>query len=264
MQENIGFFGKIIKSIINVDFYRDIKSHSFSFGFKYLLLFAALVTITLSVYYSFVLIKAVNFMADNISTLPEITITNGEVTSPVQQPFIKEEAKNFAFILDTTGKITTIAAEYKSGILVMKNKVIIKNDETESREYGLSKIKNFILNKDTVDKFRKVSRLVIFPAVLIFSYIYFIIAKLLQILIFSLVTLIVNSLNQAKIAYSGLLNIATCALTLPTILAVIAIISGLKIPAFWLIYLLIYLSYLIFMTTASKENIAPEILPPTP
>lgn len=259
MEEKIGFFAKLIKSFTSVDFYRHVKSQPFATAFKYLLLFLLIITIALSVRFSFILLNGTNFIADWISTnIPEITIRNGEVSSPAQQPYIKG-TNDFVFILDTTGQTTQIAPEYRAGILLLKNKIVHKQSEVETREYDLSRTPYFVLNKAIVDRIKSIFVWITIPLMVIFLYLYYITAKLIQALIFSLLTLIINAVSKSKITYGGLLNIGIFTLTLPTILGTIVDIIGLRMPFFWLIYTGIYIIYLVIMTVGSKDKAEPEV-----
>ncbi len=259
-EERTGFFAKIIKSFTSVDFYRNIKSQPFSPGFKYLLLLLLIVTIALSIRFSFILSNGANFIADWISTnIPEITIRNGEVSSPAQQPYVKG-TNDFVFILDTTGVTSAISPEYKAGILLLKNKIVHKQSEVETREYDLSKTPYFVLNKAVVDRVRSIFVWITIPLMVIFLYLYYIAAKLVQALAFSLLSLIINAAGKLNISYKGLLNIGVYALTLPTLLGTIVDIMGLRIPFFWIIYVGVYVILLSIMTLGSKDKIEAEIM----
>ncbi|MFH0838816.1 MAG: DUF1189 domain-containing protein [Candidatus Omnitrophota bacterium] len=254
MENKIDFFTKIIRSIISKSFYRDVKSQSFSVGFKYLLTFFLIITVILSVRFSFVLTSGTNFIADWISTnIPDITIKNGEVSSPAEQPYLKG-TNEFVFILDTTGQVSAIAPEYKAGILVLKNKIMHKQSEVETREYDLSKTPFFVLNKTVIDRVKKIFIWVTIPLMVIFLYLYYIVISLGKILGFSLLTLIINKAGKLKLNYRGLLNIGAFSLTLPVILGTAVDASGMRIPYFWVMHLGVYVLYLVIMTLASKEG----------
>ncbi len=258
MEEKMNFFVKIFKSFTSIDFYKDIKSKPFSASFKYLLLFLLIITIALSIRFSFIFVGGANFVADWISTnIPEITIRNGEVSSPASQPYIKG-TNDFAFILDTTGQTTTISPQYAAGILLMKNKIVHKQSEIETREYDLSNTPYFVLNKEVIERIKKIFIWVTIPLMVVFLYLYYVVAKLLQALLFSLLTLIINGVAKLKIAYSGLLNIGVFAATLPTILGAIVDITGLRIPFFWVIYLGVYVALLVIMTLCCKSEDEPQ------
>ncbi|MBM3252841.1 MAG: DUF1189 domain-containing protein [Candidatus Omnitrophica bacterium] len=259
VEERIGFFAKIIKSFTSMSFYRYIKSQPFATGFKYLLLFLLIITVALSIRFSFIIVNGTNFIADWISTnIPEITIRNGEVSSPVEQPY-KKGTNDFVFILDTTGQTMSISPEYRAGILLLKNKIVHKQSEVETREYDLSRTPYFVLNKTIVDRIKSIFVWITIPLMVVFLYLYYIIAKLFQALLFSLLTLIINAASGLKIAYSGLLNIGVFNLTLPTLLGAIVDITGLRMPFFWLIYTGVYIVYLVIMTIGSKDKAEPEL-----
>ena len=210
--------------------------------------------------------------------LPEITIKDGELSSPVKQPLIYEwEDENmaeamgdghFVFILDTTGAVTSLDG-YPNGILMTKDKLVFKYQEagrskieemefkdiksfkmTPGKEEGV--LINFSVNgqdskltEDIIEKWAVIIGKFLFPVIMVGIFIYYLAAKLLQVLLFSLLSLIVNSANNTKLEYSNLLNIGVFAMTPAVVLAVLAAVFNVTVPMFGFIYMGLYVAFLV-------------------
>lgn len=239
------FFTKVWKSATSFRFYKEIAFQRVSKSMGYFFLFIFLITLVLSMKFSTALIQGMGEINKEIGDrLPEIRIKDGVVLTTAQEPFIIEE-KDFIFIIDTTGKTITIAPSYKQGILLTKNKLFYKQSEIETREYDLSKIKSFTLNKEAMERWRKVFSRFALPILLVSLYPYYIVVKLIQILLFSLIALIVNTITKANLKYENLFNISLFALTPPALLATVFTLAGLKIPFIWLLYIIVYIIFII-------------------
>ncbi len=249
-------------------FYKNIVSQSFARSFGYLSLLVLVLSLVLSVKYTLNTRVAIQKFVEWINTvfvekipefLPEINIKNGKVSSPAEQPLIREW-KEFAFILDTTGTITSLD-KYKNGILLTKHTLIVKHTErskTQTEEYDLSKVKSFKitpgekegefitlnfegrkfnLTQNNIERWSDIVVKIIFPIMVASLFFYYLLAKIFHLLLFSLLSLIVNGVTNAKLKYDNLLNIGVLALTPPVVFSVLVAVFGLKIPLFGLIYI---------------------------
>ncbi len=272
-------------------FYKEIAHQSFKRSFGYLILLVLTISLVLSVKYTLSARGAMQKAAEWVNTefaeklpelLPEINIINGEVSSPVEQPLVHDEWDEFAFILDTTGTITSLD-KYKNGILLKKHTLIVRHTKTgttQTEEYDLSKVKsfkiapgkkegeviilniegrNFNLTQNNIERWLHIARKVIFPIMAVSFFLYYLLAKIFHLLLFSLLSLIVNGVTNAKLKYNNLLNIGVLALTPSVLFAVLAVLSGLQIPLVGLIYTGLYGAFLImairqFKTTSIGER----------
>lgn len=250
------FFINLWRSVTSFRFYKEIASQKVSKSIGYFIFFILLITLLLSMKLSTVLIQGVGAMIEEFGDrLPEIRIKDGVVSIDAQEPFIIEE-KDFIFIIiDTTGKITTIDPSYKQGILLTKNKLIHKQSEIETRAYDLSKIKSFTVNKEAMERWRKAFSRFAFPFLVVILFLYYIVAKLIQILFFSLIALIANTATKANLKYENLFNISLFALTPPVLLATIFNLAGLRIPFFLslFLYTVIYIVFLMGGIRSCRE-----------
>ena len=247
------FFINLWRSVTSFRFYKEVASQKVSKSIGYFFLFIFLITLVLSMKRSTALIQGMDEVSKELrDRLPEIRIEDGTVSTDAQEPFIIEE-KDFIFIIDTTEKITTVDPSYKQGILLTRNKLIHRQSEIETREYDLSKIKSFTVNREAMERWRKASSRFAFPFLVAILFPYYIVVKLIHILLFSLVALIVNAVTKANLKYENLFNISLFALTPPVLLATIFTLVGFRIPFFGLLYVAIYIFFLIRGIRGCKE-----------
>jgi hypothetical protein len=272
-------------------FYKEISHQPFARSFGYLVLLVLAISLVLSVKYTFDTRETIQKTAEWLNTefakklpefLPEINIKNGEVSSPAQQPLV-HKWKEFAFVLDTTGNVTSVE-EYKNSILITKHKFIVKYTEDGNRpkidEYDLSKIKSFklapgekegefitlnfegqefSLTEKTIVKWLHVLEKILFPVMIVGLFFRYLVAKFIHLFLFSLFSLIINNVNNVKLKYDNLLNIGVFAMTPPVVFAVLAGVLDFKLPLSGLIYIGLYSLFLImaimqFKTVSVEER----------
>lgn len=285
------FLQELIQSF-NPNFYCSIVPQAFGRSLRYLILLAFFAAVALSVRYTVDLkiqmFGAMKWARANIpqilSGIPEITIENGQVFCAAQQPFVKiwNVGKDQAvFIIDTTGEITSLEG-YDNALFFTKNKLIFKSTEREGmakiQEYDLSKVAYFKLqpgegakgeivniafDKEKIyqltykklARWLRVVRWMAFPIILISLFSYYIFAKMVQLFVFSPLSLLVGKFAQSGINYSKLLNIGAYALTPPTSFAVLFTIIKWNIRNFWLLYIGVYMTFLIIAVLKCKKSL---------
>ncbi|OQX54534.1 MAG: hypothetical protein B5M48_00250 [Candidatus Omnitrophica bacterium 4484_213] len=283
----IGFWKSLAQSF-NPKFYKEIAKQSFGRSFKYLILFLLLVSLLIGGKFAIALKggmqKAEQWINENLpgkikEYLPkQMEIKNGELSVSAEQPFIKSENKEFAFVIDTTGQITSLD-NYKNGLLITKTKMILKQTKptggVEIKEQDFAEIesltirrgdetrgeivkfispqKSFVLTYDLLNRWARKLWQIVFLPIFIFLFIYFLITKFLQLFLFSPVSLITNTLAKVKLQYKDLLNIGVYALTPATFLATLFLLFNVVIPAFGFIYVLIYSAFLVLGTLNCRE-----------
>lgn len=276
----LGFRGSF-----NPEFYRGIVTQSFGRSFGYFLLLILAVSIIFSIKYTADARGVIGEVVTWINTefaerlpefLPEITIKDGEVSSPAEQPYI-HEWEEFVFILDTTGSITSLD-DYQNGVLITKRTIIVRTIEDgkiKTEEHDLSMITSLNIGpgkgegelitfsfqewrlsvtQENVTKWSKFISRALVPLIVVFLFFYHFTTKFIHLLFFSLVSLIANRIVDAGLEYSHLLNIGIFALTPPLALAVLAMVFGLTIPMFWLLYIVVYCAFLIMAIKRCKTR----------
>lgn len=287
MSENKPGHGISLLKSFNPNFYRNIVNQSFGRSVVYIMLLSFVVSFLLAAkvkigYNSFVSMSKVLIEKnlDNLwpKGLGEIKIEKGLVSSDTEQPYVSKW-NDFVFILDTTGAVKSLN-DYKYGILLIKDKIIVKreksNYETRIEEYDLSRLGKFTIRqgdilKGVIADIKTKNKLfnvdmklinfwmrfiggIIFFAMLLFFFLFYITAKIIQGALFAMFAMLHNKISGANLNYAKLLNISLYALTFPTILAVIIMLAGGMFSNFWLVYSVIYMSYIILGIKNIKSN----------
>jgi hypothetical protein len=252
-------FQALVLSFFSRDLYKDIARNWRGVGLRYLLLLLALSWIPVLVkaqigLHSF----AKHEFPQAIQEFPAITIKNGVVSSPVQQPFTIDDKKTGKpiFVLDTTGKITSID-ETPAIILLTTNKLIYRDpNQSQVRIVDLSKTQYFYIDQAKIqgwmNAFSTWFAVAAFPLALLGSFIY----RLIQILIYALIGMAFAAMFKVKLEFPTLMRIAAVAITPVVAADTLVWLTGMNIPAWSLICLAAALGYIAF---AVKANYDPTI-----
>ncbi len=198
-----------------------------------------------------------------VQQVPEITITNGEVSINEPQPYyIKSpDSNNVLAIIDTTGTITSLE---NSGAycLLTKNAVIIRQSNVETRKYSLSQVKNLVLTSERlmtwIRVFKKVLIIALYPAAVLGSFIY----RIIQVLIYGAIGLLFASWCKIKLAYGVLIRLSVVAVTPCIIINTVLLLANVRLPVAALIYFLIAMVYLFFGVKAAAGEMAKQQIQP--
>ncbi|HRU42411.1 MAG TPA: DUF1189 domain-containing protein [Candidatus Diapherotrites archaeon] len=241
----MNFFVQMRESVIDFKFYRSIRDNRFSRSFVYLLL------LFLIVYFingtkTFVVTR---ILMDNLAVqldenVPEFRLENGEFSFEGDMPYYISGSTNEVFIIDTTGQVTESALkDAETGILITRNKLFVKRNEIETREFSLNELKGITLTKSDVLEFMpKLSWIVLI--FIVFGFIFALGWKLLNAVILALMGIVANAVLKGRLKYNNLLNISIYALTLPMLVQLAVNLYGYPIPRFGLIYWVISILYL--------------------
>ena len=208
-------FHTLVMWCFSPSFYRDVGRNWKGIGAGYLLLLMILACIPTAIAVkrgcSHLLQAEGKQIIDQI---PPITIKDGEVSTPVEQPYvITSPDKSKRAVIDTTGQVTSLA-EADALVLLTKTKIIYRQSEHETRTQDLSHIQGeFEFDKEDVTRWAKtIDRYLayaLYPVILIGSYI----GRLMQILLYGLVGLIFSAMFSARLRYSGLVRLSAVAVT---------------------------------------------------
>lgn len=252
---NNSFFYSVVKSSTDFKFYKGIFKQAFGKTVRYLLFLTLFITIILGVRYSFGINK---FLQEGFKWItentPYIEINDGVVTADIEQPFEVVSA-DFAMIIDTTGEVNDIPDDYETGILLTKDKLIIKQNEVRSQSLDLSKINKFRLDKESLTKWRKIIIFVLLPLMIVMQFIFFFVSKVIQ----ALIAGVAVYLFKTNYKFSDILNVAVYALTPATLLSLfVSLVSPRPLPFFFLIYIGMYIAFVIgaFKQCISSNDIA--------
>jgi len=233
-------------SFFSKKLYIDVGQNWKGANFLYLLLLLAICLIPTMINLHRGISNFVNNEAPAIvNQVPEITITDGQVSIKETQPYyIKDPDSNEPLaIIDTTGQIQSLE-DTDAFCLLTGNKVITKKSEFENRTYNLSNVKAFVVDSKRITGWLQIGRkflaVVIYPFVLLGYYMY----RLVQALIYAAIGLLFASFCKTTLSYTALIRLAVVAVTPCIIVGTILGLTDTSIPPF--LYLVAALVYLFF------------------
>ena len=245
-------------SFFSKELYNDVAHHWRGAGFLYLLLLLTICWVPTCIKVAADFFKFANAEAPGIvDQVPNITITNGEVSISEQMPYTIKNPKNdeTLAIIDTTGQ-TTVESSNVPVLLTKTSLMIRQTNRSESRVYNLSGVKQFSLTKERLYSWLDLAKtflpIIIFPFMLLGSYVY----RILQALLYAAIGLIFVSVLNSGLTYTALLRLSVIAITPVLILDTIRSLTGPTIPFWWLICFLIAMGYLYFGVKSSTVQSA--------
>lgn len=250
------FFSQIYLSSTDFSFYRKIVRQKLFATFQYFFVLLFLVSLIATVFNYFLFKEGIRgFSAWADKNLPEITVKEGTVSSPVAQPYRRADG-NFIFILDTTGAETRVDPQYGNGVLVMKDRALVKREGVETQEIDLKWVKDLTLNAATVRQWKERALPLLFPILFAVLFLGMVISKTLQALLFALVVWVFSNAKQTGLQLRDLFNLSVYAAT-PAILVSLLVQSvGVAVPYFPFIYFFMYGAFFIgaFMQCRLKTD----------
>ena len=256
------FFTQLFRSVSSARFYQEIATRKLSEAMKYFTILILLVTLVLSVRFTFDVLKGLaSFEEWSKAHLPEIVIEKGITSVNVPQPW-KVSEEGFVAIIDTTGGIHDLDESYAQGVLLTRDKLILKRGPYETRRYDLSKVDSFRLNSESISHFCKIGRWALPPLLALFLFIYFWLGKFSQVVFFSIISLLTNWSSKRNLSYRTLLTIGVYALTPPLLLLSLVTLLGIQIRFFDMTYLAGYAALLVTVVLHAhpkKEEVADEM-----
>lgn len=243
--------------------YRDIGQHWKGLGFLYLLMLLAIAWLPTTINYY---VGAERFLKDTLpimlEQMPPITIKNGQLSVDAPMPIILKDDKNHhqvLVVIDTTGEYKSLE-QARSNILITKTRAFVRDQETMQvytivyDEYN--ELRNLHLTPqiimDYVDENKTGALVTIFIVLyfimLLFSFVY----RIIQALVFALITYLFVSNKNTKKDFDFVLRITCIALTPAIIVATVLNLFDINISI--LIYLLISIVY-IFLGIHANKNI---------
>ena len=252
---NFDFFQTLVGSFYNPDTYRDVVNHKKGNTFGYLALLVVLCSIPLI----FAMISGINNFMNNdgafiINQVPEIRISNRIVTMDKESPyFIKSKAGVTIMVIDLSDSAGITELQGNAQLLLTKNKVILKEKESETRSYDLSKVQSFTLNAQLIHEWFGYAWIVyiiifVFMAITLFIY------RLVQSIVNGVLGLIISAILKVTLDFTSLMYIAMVAITPVAVIASIIWATGVEIPAKGWLGFIMALGYLSFGILANKPQ----------
>jgi len=200
-----------------------------------------------------------NLIADEgpkyVEQIPVITLVKGEVSINEAMPYIIFDKKNntpFA-IIDTTGKTTSLDNS-PAHVLLTKNTLIVKKDETEVRSLPLSDLGDVIITRKLIYTWLEILNnliiAVIFPLMLLMSFGFHII----QVMLLSLIGGNFAKYFNVNLDFRTLIRLSAVAFTPPLLLEAVHAVLDISYPYSSLISFIIAAGYLYYAVGSNSEN----------
>jgi len=247
-------------SFFSRDLYRDVRTNWKGTGFLYLLLLLSITWLPVMYKLHFGISKGVQQEAPKyLDQVPKITIVRGEVSidRPVPYTISDPDSRTPLMVIDTSGTISSLEQTTALALLT-KNKFMYRQAHgAETRIYDLSQIDAFTLDRDLVNEwvqaFRKFFAALAYPFALAASFAY----RVLQLLLYAALGMLFVSMLKVPLDYLAVLRLASVSITPAIILSTLRTLTGLHVPALWLVCFVIAMGYLFFAVKANPVP-APE------
>ena len=244
MRPPLSLWGLLRGSAGTPEAYRDVASGGTGRMMGYLAFLIAMATVVVTLQAQIATVVAMKIGGPWLKKhVPEIHITKGIASSPVQQPYVFEE-RGFGFVVDTTGATRDLDPKYKHGALLTKTELVFRKSEVETRRYSLAKSPDMVVNETTIDAMIKTVKQWLWVIVAAGVFVGLWVVKLLQVFFWSLVGLLIKHIAPRPLTYRAVLNLAIYALTVPLVFDLVKGFLGWRVPGLWLFSLGIYAGYL--------------------
>jgi hypothetical protein len=242
-------------------FYYDVARHWGGIGLLYLLLLFTLTWIPTLVKMQIGFGTFVNEEFPKVAeAMPPITLKNGRVSSPVEQPYTITDPQTgkVMFVLDTTGKINTL--EQTEALFLLTETRLHQRDERQGRIqiHDLRQFPDMTITKEkiqgwlaTIGNWLGVG---VFPFALIGS----LIRALVLMLLAALLGLIANAVVGAGLGFGALMRLAAVGMTASVYLDTALGLAGVPVPFWFLIALALTTAYVAFGVKAAGPAMLPQ------
>lgn len=251
------FFSQYVKACTDFTFYKNIYNNSLSESFKFffiLILFMSLIVgINQGVFLSNQVKTVLTWAQNNI---PKLIVKDGKLTTQVEQPY-NTSFEKVPVIIDTTGEIKNLK-NYKNGVLLKKKEILYKRKGMDPIVLSLESVRDMNVDSKFISQLKKNLYPKLIPLIVLFMYVYFSVAKIIHILLFSVLGLGVSNFKSKGFSYMEVLNISIYAFAPLGILSIVFGIMGLHNNISWIIYTGVYAFFIvgsIFYTSKQKVEV---------
>ena len=189
-----------------------------------------------------------------VPQIPPLKIEKGALKTPENKPYlILDEKNDLVAIIDTSGRYKNLE-ESESSILVTENEVITKDNNNRVRIDRIPADLTLDLEpqlvKKTFEEYIHYSWLLLFPLLVIGSFIY----RLIQALFYALIGKVYSAFFNVELTYGENIKLAIVAVTPAIVFATVMDLLLLVFPFQMLIYLAIAVAYIIFAIKSNKNK----------
>ena len=193
----------LVFSLFLPAFYRAVARNWGGIGLLYLLLLFTLTWIPVLAKWQIGFQRTVGTEFAKIANkIPEVTLKNGQISSPVEQPYeVKDENGKLIFILDTTGKIKNL--DQTPAMMLLTKTHFHQRDQARIQITDLSQLPDIDFSADVVKDWLDIigtwMGVALFPFVMIGS----LIRALIIMLIASVAGVVFNSIFNSRVITPG-------------------------------------------------------------
>lgn len=254
-------FHPLLLSFFSNNFYRDIAStwRGRSFLFLVVLLSACWIPASIGVHRAWARFaegpgKAI------VEQIPTIEIKNGYAWVDAEQPYyIRSGADDSAsFILDTTGQVNSLE-DTDARMLLTRDKLITKQDDTRTQIISLSGISQFSITQDAARHWLSLARRYASSLAFLIFLLGSACFRIAQACVFALLGIPLAKHLHAAIGYPSLLSVAVVSLTPTILIKTFLELLGVQFPFSWLVYLAISGAYFAFAVSANSPHDHTEV-----
>jgi len=220
--------------------------------FVYLALLVLVASASSTTWVMLKLREGVRWLEPHLDEIPTITIRNGVASADVEQPWVKvlgeENGKKWVAIIDTTGTLEGFKPD-EYGVFLKRTELLTKQ-ENDERIIPLSRIPDTKIGPDIVREWiREGMRRAPFY-VGAFMLIWYLFAKTMT----ALLLVLAGLTTGRSLRFGQLFTVAVYALTPAVILDAASPFLPFHIPAFWLVYWGLAITYAIVGARRAAET----------
>ncbi|MCC7410104.1 MAG: DUF1189 family protein [Gammaproteobacteria bacterium] len=246
--------------------YREVARRWQGRAFVYLLVLIAIAWTLLFVRFVPVQKDELTILAEKyITQVPAVHIADGVATVDALQPYeIRDpDSGRVVAILDTTGEVTTLEGT-DAGMLLTRNQVISRENQTETRAFDLGHIEALTVDQDLlraiVAGVLRWGPVVAWPLAILTSFIF----RILQAIVYAAIGLMLQSMLHVSLGFNVLLTLAMVAITPAIVVGTVLELATLPLPFQGLLLFLLAMAYLAFAIRANRGATAAPATPPPP
>ena len=261
MEDNnkIGFFKRMAIAIAKPKEYEKLSRQKTRNTIGTISLLALLQTLVLVGFIIFLGYNLITILDEAIKQIPEFSFSNQGLTIQSETPYIyKAEDNSILVVVDSNINMEEVKNNYSLDIFSVTNYILISNDKIELRStdkkdyFEFSQLEpNKVYTKQSIvdigkNALNSTTFKVICVIVGIIIWLYFVIAIIFMGLIYSVIAIIVASIEKKKIGYKRLYNISVYAQVTTIFLSIIQLLTLILIPMWSILRSIIICIYIIF------------------
>lgn len=249
-------FQAIYMSFYSKDLYQDVGQNWGGKAFFYLLVLLSLSWIGQTAIFQ----TNINHLYDQgaeklIAQVPVITIKDGKVSTPENRPYILKDPDGDGVIavIDTSGKYTELDQD-NGALLVTKTQIISKPKANETRIYQIPEKTNMTIDPSVVSsyiqKYISFAWVLMFPILVILSFVY----RIIQAIFYAVIGKIFSLISSSDVRYGRILQITLIALTPAIVLSTIFSLIGVVFQHQNAAYFFISMLYMFYGIIANRKS----------